>query len=204
MPIRVLIVNEHKVMCAGLVQLINADLDLVVGTSTPDGKAVLCALEESMFDVLFLDMILPSPSSFELVRKVREQHPALPILVLIFQDDIQLAQAAIRAGAGGFITKSTDPACLLRAIREVSRGNHYMEPSLMQEIVFLQQPVLENSLTLREKEVLDYLVSGMSNREIAAFLGLSEKTISSHRVRLSRKLGARSLKDLMKHSKSLP
>lgn len=203
MSIRVLIVNEHKLVCAGLVQLINTDSDLLVGKSTPDGKAVLCALKEGVFDVLLLDMILPSPSTLELVRIVREQHPTLPIIVLTFQDDIQLAQAAIRAGAGGFITKSTDPASLLHAIREVSRGNHYMEPSLMEEMVFSQEPVSEKPLTLREKEVLDYLVSGMSNREIAVFLGLSEKTISTHRVRLSRKLGARSLKDLMSHSKSL-
>ncbi len=197
---RVLLVDDHKMFSAGLARLIGAEADLVVGGTACDGESALKALALDRFDLLLTDLTMPGLSGLDLVRVMREKHPGLPILVLTLHNSAQLAQAVIDAGANGFITKSADPDELIQAIREVSHGGRFMEPSLMEAILFSFEKQPPQRLSSRQKEILGLLATGMSNREIAAILHLSEKTVSTHRVRLSSKLGAQNRVDLMKYA----
>lgn len=196
-PARVLIADDHRLVCVGLENLINAEPDLRVAAVVHDGQGTLQALANQSFDVVLLDMSMPAPSGLTLLRAVRSKHRAVRILIVTFHADAVLAKAAIDAGANGFITKSSTPEQLLQAIREVHKGTRYMDASMMELIVFAPSKPPTMRLTSRETEVFDLLAKGMRNCEIAAYLGLSEKTVSTHRVRLSNKLGAHNLSDLM-------
>lgn len=197
---RVLLVDDHKMFSAGLARLIGAEEDLMVGGTAFDGESALKALAQERFDLILTDLTMPGLSGLDLVRAVREKHPGLPILVLTLHNSAQLAQAVIDAGANGFITKSADPDDLLQAIREVSHGGRFMEQSLMEAIVFSFEKQPSQRLSSRQKEILGLIATGMSNREIAAVLHLSEKTVSTHRVRLSTKLGVQNRVALMKYA----
>lgn len=195
---RVFVADDHKVFSAGLARLIGAEPDLVVTGSAADGDSALQALARECVDVVLTDLSMPGISGVDLVRTIREQHPKMPILVLTLHNSAQLARAVVQAGASGFITKSADPEQLLQALRAVRSGGHFMEPSLMEAIAFSFENAPAQRLSSRQKEILGLLATGMSNREIAAVLHLSEKTVSTHRVRLSSKLGAQSRVELMK------
>lgn len=195
---RVLFADDHRMFSAGIERLISAEPDLLVAKTAVDGEGTLQALSLDHFDVLLTDLSMPGISGLDLVRAVRAEYPELPILVLTLHNSVQLAQAVVDAGANGFITKSADPQDLIQALREVAQGGHFMEPTLMEAIVFSFDKPSAQRLSSRQKEILGLLAAGMSNREIAAVLQLSEKTVSTHRVRLTAKLGAQSRVHLMK------
>lgn len=197
---RVLVADDHKMFSAGLARLISAEPDLVVAASAADGDSALQTLAQARFDVVLTDLNMPGLSGLDLVRTIREQHPEMPVLVLTLHNSAQLAQAVVQAGANGFITKSADPEQLFQALRVVRSGGYFMEPSLMESITFPFEKAPAQLLSARQKVILGLLATGMSNREIAAVLHLSEKTVSTHRVRLSTKLGAQSRVELMKHA----
>lgn len=200
---RVFVVDDHKMFSAGLARLISGESGLVVAGSAADGDSALQSLARERFDVVLTDLSMPGLSGLDLVRSIREQHPQLPILVLTLHNSAQLAQAVIQAGANGFITKSADPEQLLLALRAVLSGGRFMEPSLMEAIAFSFEKTAAQLLSSRQKEILGLLATGMSNREIAAILHISEKTVSTHRVRLGSKLGAHSRVDLMRYASEL-
>lgn len=182
---RVFVVDDHMLFSAGLSKLISVEPDMVVTGSAVDGDSALRFLALKCFDVVLTDLSIAGLSGLDLIRAIREHHPQLPILVMTLHNSAQLAQAVIQAGANGFITKSADPDQLLQAIRNVRSGGHFMESFLMERIAFdLEKPVAQR-LSSRQNEILGLLVTGMSNREIAGILQLSEKTVSTHRVRLS-------------------
>lgn len=112
----------------------------------------------------------------------------------------RIARAAIDAGANGYLTKDSDPEVLLHALRLVAQGGHYMDPGLMQAILFAPATPPPERLSPREQEVLRRLAAGQSNGDIARALYLSEKTVSTHRARLRAKLGLNSLADLLRYA----
>jgi DNA-binding NarL/FixJ family response regulator len=184
----------------GLHRIISSTADLrVIGQAT-DGASTLAALQQQACDVLLLDLSMPPPSGVELVRTLRERHPGQRILVLSMHNSPRIARAAIDAGANGYLSKDSEPAVLLQALRQVARGGHYMDPALMQAIVFAPVTVPPERLSPREQEVLRRLAAGQSNADIARALYLSEKTVSTHRARLRAKLGLDTLADLMRYA----
>ena len=195
---RVFVVDDHKLFCAGVSKLISGEPDMVVTGSAADGDSALRSLALKCFDVVLTDLSMAGLSGLDLIRAIREHHPQLPILVMTLHNSAQLAQAVIQAGANGFITKSADPDQLLQAIRNVRSGGHFMEAFLMERIAFDLEKPLAQRLSARQNEILGLLVTGMSNREIAGILQLSEKTVSTHKVRLSSKLGLQSRVELMR------
>ena len=197
---RVFVVDDHKLFCAGVSKLISGEPDMVVTGSAADGDSALRSLALKCFDVVLTDLSMAGLSGLDLIRAIREHHPQLPILVMTLHNSAQLAQAVIQAGANGFITKSADPDQLLQAIRNVRSGGHFMEAFLMERIAFDLEKPLAQRLSARQNEILGLLVTGMSNREIAGILQLSEKTVSTHRVRLSSKLGLQSRVELMRYA----
>lgn len=201
----VLVADDHRLVLKGLVRLIDDEEAFRVVDTVTDGSEVLRALEQWTFDVVLLDFHLPRLGGIELIRQIRASWPTQKMLVLTFDSHAELARSAIVAGANGFISKSCDPEELLHALSRVAAGETYMEPTLLEAIVCLshRDEGYSKVLTPREQEILRMLAAGMSNRSIAMQLQLSEKTVSTHRVRLSRKLNASSLTDLMQHARKM-
>ncbi|MFM6985558.1 MAG: response regulator [Hydrogenophaga sp.] len=196
----VLIADDHAMVRQGLARIIDSEPGLRVAAQAIDGHSTLQALEQTPADVLLLDLTMPAPSGVELVRTIRERHPGQRILVLSMHNNPRIARAAIEAGANGYLTKDSDPDVLLHAVRLVARGGHYMDPGLMEAILFAPATTPPERLSPREQEVLRRLAAGQSNIDIARALYLSEKTVSTHRARLRAKLGLNSLADLLRYA----
>jgi DNA-binding NarL/FixJ family response regulator len=152
---------------------------------------------------LLLDMTMPGISGVDLIRRVRAEQPALPVLVLSIHNEAQVVSRALRAGATGYVTKDSDPEVLLAAIRKLAAGGRFIDPKLVDAIIFETHsgdaPPHE-VLSDREFQVLQMLASGKSINDIAETLALSAKTISTHKMRLMQKLGLGNNAELIRYA----
>lgn len=201
--IRVLIADDHAIVRGGLKQIIATTTDIVAAGEATDGAEVIDRLRQVELDLLLLDMTMPGLSGIDLVRRVRGERPTLPILVLSMHNEGQVVSRALRAGATGYVTKDSDPAILLSAIRKVAMGGRFIDPALVDAIVFDagngDRPPHE-CLSDREFQVLQRIVSGETVGEIGGALKLSAKTISTHKMRLMQKLGVNNNADLIRYA----
>ncbi|HKR40677.1 MAG TPA: response regulator transcription factor [Paraburkholderia sp.] len=190
--IRILIADDHAIVRGGLKQIIATTSDIIVAAEATQGAEVVDKLRTCVIDLLLLDMTMPGISGVDLIRRVRAEQPSLPVLVLSIHDEAQVASRALRAGATGYLTKDSDPDLLLAVIRKLADGGRFIDPKLVDAMVFETQrgdvPPHE-VLSDREFQVLQMLAAGMSINEIAEACALSAKTISTHKMRLMQKLG---------------
>jgi DNA-binding NarL/FixJ family response regulator len=190
--IRILIADDHAIVRGGLKQIIATTADIVVAAEAAQGAEVIDKLRNCAVDLLLLDMTMPGISGIDLIRRVRAEQPALPVLVLSIHDEAQVASRALRAGATGYLTKDSDPDVLLTAIRKLADGGRFIDPKLVDAMVFETQRAdvaPHEVLSDREFQVLQMLAAGKSINEIADTCSLSAKTISTHKMRLMQKLG---------------
>ncbi|MGF6472333.1 response regulator [Paraburkholderia youngii] len=190
--IRILIADDHAIVRGGLRQIVATTSDIVVVAEAAQGSEVIDGLRSRAVDLLLLDMTMPGISGIVLIRRVRAEHPSLPVLVLSIHDEAQVASRALRAGATGYLTKDSDPEVLLAAIRRLAEGGRFLDPKLVDALVFDTQRddvPPHKVLSDREFQVLQMLAAGRSINEIAETCTLSAKTISTHKMRLMRKLG---------------
>lgn len=190
--IRILIADDHAIVRGGLKQILATTADMVVTAEAGHGSEVIEKLRTCEVDLLLLDMTMPGISGVDLIRRVRVDEPALPVLVLSIHNEAQVASRALRAGATGYVTKDSDPEVLLAAIRKLADGGRFIDPKLVDAMVFEKHagdvPPHE-VLSDREFQVLQMLASGKSINDIADACALSAKTISTHKMRLMQKLG---------------
>lgn len=196
--LRILVADDHAIMRAGLQRLIEREPDMCICAMTADGDATLARLDDCECDVLLLDLAMPGPCGPELITRIRRRKPTLPILVMSMHTDPTIVKAALQAGATGYIS---DPECLTHALRVAARGEHYVEPRLAHWTLFPQEAAgATQSLSARERQVLLHLAAGESNSLIARRLFLSEKTVSSHKVKIMAKLNIGSLAELIRYA----
>ncbi|ACC76648.1 MULTISPECIES: response regulator [Paraburkholderia] len=190
--IRILIADDHAIVRGGLRQIIATTSDIIVAAEAVQGTEVIDRLRSCVVDLLLLDMTMPGISGVDLIRRVRVEQPSLPVLVLSIHDEAQVASRALRAGATGYLTKDSDPDVLLAAIRKLTDGGRFIDPKLVDGMIFETQrgdvPPHE-VLSDREFQVLQMLAAGRSINEIADACALSAKTISTYKTRLMQKLG---------------
>lgn len=188
--IRILIADDHPIVRGGLKQIIATTTDIVVVAEAAQGFEVVDKLRACQVDLLLLDMTMPGISGIDLIRRVRTEQPALPVLVLSIHNETQVVSRALRAGATGYLTKDSDPDILLGAIRKLAGGGRFIDPKLVDAIVFEKHsndaPPHE-ILSDREFQVLQLLTAGKSINDIAEAFALSAKTISTHKMRLMQK-----------------
>ena len=202
--IRLVIADDHAIVRGGLKQIFALMPDFeVVGEATHGGE-VLERLRQAPFDLLLLDMNMPGICGAELISRVKAHQANLPILVLSMHNEPQVAARALKAGANGYITKDCEPEILMAAIRKVASRGKYIDPDLAERMVFdttssAQHPP-HNLLSGRELEVFRLLTTGQSVNDIATQLAISNKTVSTHKVRLMEKLNLTSLADLMRYA----
>jgi DNA-binding NarL/FixJ family response regulator len=191
--IRVVIADDHAIVRAGLRALLDAEADVQVVAEAGDGRAAVAAVEKHHPDVLLVDLSMPGCNGVEAVRQVRETVPATKILVLSMHAAPDYVRPALRAGALGYLVKGSGLDDLLRALRAVAAGERFLGPDAARvarsELAARDDEVDPlDSLTRREREVLQLVAEGRTNREIGTALGVSPKTADAHRTRVMQKL----------------
>lgn len=202
--IKLVIADDHPIVRQGLRRIVSENTDMKVIAEAASGHEVLTTLEEATADVLLLDISMPGPPFLDLLRHVREQWPRLGVLVLSAHSEDQYAVRALRAGAGGYLTKERSPEELANAVRRIYRGGRYITSSVAEKLALALDSTREGasheSLSDREYRVLCMLGSGRSIKEIAAVLSLSSKTVSTYRTRLLKKLELDTTAELIRYA----
>jgi len=212
--IRLLIADDHAIMRSGLRQIFALMPEVAVAAEAHDGQKVLEILQHQTFDLLLLDVSMPGLSGAELIAQVQQQHAELPILVLSMHDKPHIAKQMLAAGANGFITKDCEPEILLAAIRKVAAGGNYIDPAIAEKMAFhrgihpagaatspapASRP-RHHLLSPREREVLQWLTQGFAIKQIGEQLAISNKTVSTHKLRLMQKLEVANMPELMRYA----
>lgn len=201
--IRILIADDHALVREGLKQLIGLDHGMRVVSEATCGGEVFDALRQSKVDLLLLDMSMSGISGSDLIERIRTQPANPPILVVSMHSDIHVVRSALKAGASGYLTKDCNPDTLLSAIREVSAGGRFIDSKLAERIAFQSHIRLEHlheSLSERERAVFRLLAKGRSVNETAEELAISNKTVSTHKMRLMRKLQCGTNAELIRYA----
>jgi len=199
---RVLIADDHVMIRNGLVQLFDTMDGIAETVQAADGAEVLAALSQGPFGLLVLDLTMPEPSGINLIERIRADHAKLPILVLSMHDEVRIAKKALQAGANGFVTKGCAQDTLMTAIRKVLAGERFIDSGIVEHMMFDKDSsgtlTAHQELTEREHQILALIAKGRSGKEIAEELLISDRTVSTHKVRLMRKLGVTNNADLIR------
>lgn len=202
--IKLLMADDHAIVREGMKQLFALTEDITVEKEAEDGEQVLACIQQDSFDVLLMDMSMPGLSGVNLISRVHALHPELPIIILTMHNEPQIARRAINAGVSGYLTKDCDPGILLSAIRRVYKGGRFFDPILAEQMVFesssSEQKLPHHSLSKREFQIFQLLAKGMGINEIAAELDISNKTVSTHKMRLMQKMGFQSNADVIRYA----
>lgn len=193
MPIRVLIVDDHAVVRQGLRMFLNLDRDIDVVGEAENGEQAVHRTGELKPDVVLMDLLMPVLDGISATGKIKSSYPDTEVVALTSVLEDASVVGAIRAGAIGYLLKDTRADDLCRAIKAAAAGQVQLAP---QAAVFLMRevraPESTESLTEREKDVLVLLAEGKANKEIAASLGVGDKTIKTHVSNILAKLGVQS------------
>ena len=202
--IRLVIADDHPVVREGLRRIVAEQPGLAVVGEATTGDEVLTEVRRLAVDVLLLDISMPGLRFLELLRRLREEHPRIRVLVLSTHPEEQYAVRALRAGAAGYLTKDHSPEQLVQAIGKVVRGGKFVSASLAEKLArdldLGRDQLPHELLSYREYEVLCLLGSGRSVKEVAAMLSLSPKTASTYRARLLEKMRLSTNADLVRYA----
>ena len=200
--IRVYVIDDHPVIRDGIAGALAAEGDLVLVGAAATAAEGLAGVVAARPDVVLVDLALPDRSGPVLVAALRAVLPVARVVVLSGYDDEFRVAEALSAGAQGYLLKSSPVGELMTAIRTAAAGGTPLSPSLTEAVLRAMRRTRKNgagtieTLTARELQVLERFAIGLSTREVAASLGISPKTVETHRVRIYEKLGARSVVDL--------
>ncbi len=204
--IRLLLVDDHQIVRAGLRMLFAAEPDMEIVAEAGSGAEALELVQQTHPDVVIMDVAMPGMNGIEATRKIKELDPNAAVLALTMHEDEQYFFEMLDAGASGYIPKRAAPDDLVAAIRVVHQGNVFLHATLAR---FLMHDVLqrdghgardEDVLSPREREVLTMTAEGQTSREIAQRLVLSPKTVDRHRENIMAKLNLHSRAELVRYA----
>ena len=206
---RILLADDQQVMRQGLRCLLEREADLQVVGETSDGLEVIPLVERLKPDVLITDITMPGLYGLEVTRRVREQAPGTGVVVLSRYPNEWYVTEALRRGAFGYVVKQSDAAELLRAVRLVARGRRYLGAPLSEDSIDVWMARAARAgtdpyetLTAREREILQLVAEGHSSTAIARRLGISARTAEAHRANVMRKLRLRNRAALIRYALS--
>jgi DNA-binding NarL/FixJ family response regulator len=207
MPCRIIIADDHRVLREGLRSLIDSHQDLKVIGECGDGQAALEQIQKLRPDVLILDISMPKLNGLQLINLLAADESAPRVLVLTAYVETTYVRQMLAAGARGFIAKRSAAADLITAIRTVAAGGTYLDPEIAGKVAtgFVQQKRVRaeregEELSPREEEVLKEVARGYSNKEIAARLSISVKTVETHKSNVMEKLGLSSRAEMVRYA----
>ena len=205
MTIRVALIDDHTIVRAGLRMVLEADPDFEIAGEAETAAAALELVRRERPDVALIDINLPDESGLRVAAELRTTESSVRVLILSVHDDPEIVRESVRLGAHGYVRKDTTPADLRAAIRAVHNGDAYFSPSVARTLAEALREQAGTAdglerLTEREKDVLSRVARGLSNKEIAAELGISVRTVESHRDSLMRKTGLRNAAALTRYA----
>lgn len=207
MNLRVFLADDHAVVREGLKALINAQPGMEVSGEAGDGRAACQQIRELLPDVAVMDVSMPEMNGAQATAELKRTCPQVKVLALTVHEDKGYLRQLLESGADGYVLKRAAAEELIHAIRTVAAGGVYLDPALAGEVVggFVRKPTVRGSLeggelSDREAEVVRLIASGYSNKEIAAQLDLSVKTVETYKTRSMEKLGLRSRADLVRYA----
>jgi DNA-binding NarL/FixJ family response regulator len=202
MTIRVMLADDHAIMREGLRALLSANPEISVVAEVRNGREALRRCEELAPDVLVMDISMPDLNGIEAARMIREKCPATRIVMLSMHSSVEHVFRAFDAGAAGYVLKESAGAEVMKAVQTAHLGGRYLSPAL--EHVARDPRFTDgrssplDSLSQRERQVLQLVVEGRSSAEIAEIVHLSPKTVETYRSRLMKKLGVGDVPSLVK------
>lgn len=206
-PISVVVADDHHIVRRGLRALLAGEPDLDVVGEAADGLEAVAVVERVRPAVLVLDLMMPGINGLEVTRRVSRQLPATRVVMLSMYGDESYLFEALRNGASAYVLKDADPRTLLTAVREAAAGRRYLSPPLSERAVaaYMEKvktctPEGYDTLTTREREVLHLVVEGYTNAQVGERLGISPRTVDTHRTNLMRKLDLHSQADLVRYT----
>jgi two-component system, NarL family, response regulator NreC len=206
MSIRVLLVDDHAVVRAGLRLLLDAEEDIETVGEAGDAREAIFEARSSEPDVILMDVVLGGKSGIEVTPEILHERPGTRILILSMQDDPRYVREAFAAGAAGYLLKEAADTELVLAVREVARGGNYVHPALGARMAVAdasaEREAAENPLSDREQEVLRLLALGHTNQEIAEMLFISVRTAETHRAHIMQKLRLGTRAELVRYALS--
>jgi len=198
--INVLVADDHPIVRHGIRQIFAAADDLRVADEAASGSELLDRARAVEHDLVLLDLSMPEMSGLDVLKQLKRERPKIPIVILTIYSENQFAIRALKAGAAGYLTKDTDPAELLSALRKVATGGRYLTPGVAERLAgYLTGDAdkpLHEKLSDREYQVLRMIAAGKSTRWISTELALSVKTISTYRARIFEKMQMKSPAEL--------
>ena len=201
---RLLLADDHALVRGGVRRILDVFPDLRVVAEAATGDEALRLLYASPVDVVMLDISMPGTGVFELMKRIRTDHPSVRTIVLTVHPEGQYAARVLRAGAAGYLSKEHSPELLVEAIRKVHRGGVFVSPSLGEALATglasRSEAAPHERLSDRELDVLIRLAGGQNVKAIAAELGLSAKTVSTYHPRVRKKLHLASGAELVRYA----
>ena len=207
MTTRVLIADDHAIVRAGMRALLRSEADLELVGEASGGAEALRLAESLRPDILVLDLSMPDMDGIQVTKRAQASLPGMRVLILTVHDDEALVREAIRAGAAGYILKQAAEADLISAIHTIQIGDVYVPPKMIRALLAEPQKASmsslrpEEMLTPRELDVLNGIVQGYTNRQVADELKLSVRTVEGYRANLTEKLGLHNRADLVRYAR---
>jgi DNA-binding NarL/FixJ family response regulator len=208
--IKVLLVDDHAILREGVHALLAREPDITVVGEAADGQEAVEQVPRLRPDVVIMDIVMPRMNGLEATRLIKERHADVRVLILSMYDDHEYVVQIIQAGASGYVLKRVVTEDLVRAIHEVYAGDSFLYPPIAATLIgdYLRVTQGERgaasargeALTVREREVLRLIADGSSNQDIAEQLGLSRKTVDSHRANAMRKLDLHDVTEVVKYA----
>jgi DNA-binding NarL/FixJ family response regulator len=206
--IRVIIADDHEIVRQGVRNLVENEPGMEVCGEATCGRDIVEIAARTNPDVAILDISMPGLNGIEATRQILKANPKIRVLMFTMHDAEQLVHEVFGAGAKGYLLKSDAGRHLVSAIRTVASGSHYFSSRLSEVIFesFLRRDVphlpadSQQKPSAREREIIQLLAEGKSNKEVAAVLGISVKTAETHRAAVMRKLGLHSISELVRYA----
>ena len=204
MTIRVVLVDDHAVVRAGLKLLLDGEDDIEVVGEAGDAREAVFEVREQKPDVVLTDVVMPGQSGIDVTPQLLKEAPGTKVLVLSMQDDPSYVREAFAAGASGYVLKEAADAELVAAVREVAGGGSYVNPELGARLVAADVKARADAeadpLTDREREVLRLLALGHTNQEISKLIYVSVRTAETHRAHIMQKLRLETRAELVRYA----
>jgi DNA-binding NarL/FixJ family response regulator len=198
--IKVLVADDHAVVRRGLRQILAETPDILVGGEAANGGDAMRLVRDERWDAVVLDINLGGANGLELLAEIKREKPLLPVLILTVYSEEQYALRAVRAGAAGFLTKESAPEKLIEALRKVASGGRYVTAEVAERLATFiaskHEGAPHEALSNREFQIVKLIASGKTVSQVASELGLSVKTVSTHRTRILQKMGMKTNAEL--------
>ncbi len=204
--IRILLADDHTLVRAGIRSLVQALSGIQVVAEAGDGREALSLIETHQPDLAMLDIAMPGLNGLEVAAQVADSFPYVRVIILSMHATEEYVLRALRAGASGYLLKDADTTELELAIKAVSRGETYLSPAVSKHVTEYVRRVGEEAqsalerLTPRQREVLQLVAEGHTTQEIARMMGLSVKTVETHRTQLMERLDIHDIAGLVRYA----